>query len=148
MALVTLALVASLVGWALLYSGVQDIGAADLARLLRFTVELLVWTLALGSVGMAIASFRRTIASGMVTAAMAFIGLAIMSMLPFDVLAPRYVFVRYFFFPTQEWPNPFPGDSPFVCLYSLADFYLVSLATPLAFVIPAILYFRRRDITE
>jgi hypothetical protein len=113
LALVTLALVASLVGWALLDSGVQDIGAADLARLLRFTVELLVWTLALGSVGMATASFRRTIASGMVTAAMSFIGLAIMTMLPFDVLPPRYVFVRYFFSQCRSGriPSPAPVHS-------------------------------------
>jgi ABC-type transport system involved in multi-copper enzyme maturation permease subunit len=147
--LVTVALILSLVGWAVLYSGVRGIGAREVVMLLRFSVELLALTLAIGGVGLATASFRRTIGSGLVTAMIAFIGLSVMTMLPFDVLPPRFVFVRYFFFPMQEFPSPFPGrDSIFLRLYSLSDFYTVVLATPLILAIPAILYFRRRDITE
>lgn len=149
MVLVTVALILSLVGWAVLYSGVRGIGAQEVVMLLRFSVELLALTLAIGGVGLATASFRRTIGSGLVTAMIAFIGLSVMMMLPFDVLPPRFVFVRYFFFPMQEFPSPFPGrDSIFLRLYSLSDFYTVVLATPLILGIPAILYFRRRDITE
>jgi len=94
LALVTIALILSIVGWAVLYSGVHGIGASDIAMLLRFSLELLVVTLALGAVGLVTASFRRTTASGMVTAMIAFIGLAVMSMLPFHVVPPRFVFVR------------------------------------------------------
>jgi ABC-type transport system involved in multi-copper enzyme maturation permease subunit len=147
--LATLALVLSLVGWAVVYSGVRGIGAPDLARLLRFSLELLAWTLALGAIGLAAASFRRTVAAGMVTTMMAFIGLAVMTLLPFDVLAPRRVFLRYFFFAMQEFPNPFlDSDTPFVRLYTHADFFAVVLITPLVFAIPALVYFSRRDITE
>jgi len=149
LALVTIALILSLVGWAVIYSGVHGIGAQDIAMLLRFSLELLVVVLALGAVGLATASFRRTTASGMVTAMIAFISLAVMTMLPFDVLPPRFVFVRYFFFPMQEFPSPFAArDDLFLRLYSLSDFYTVVLVTPLMLAFPAILYFRRRDITE
>jgi ABC-type transport system involved in multi-copper enzyme maturation permease subunit len=149
LALVTAALILSLVGWAALYSGLHGIGAPEIGMLLRFSFELLALTLAFGGVGMATASFRRTVASGMVTAMLAFIGLAVMTMLPFDVFPPRFVFVRYFFFPMQEFPSPFlGGDNPFVRMYSISDFYVVALATPLVFWIPAILYFRHRDISE
>jgi len=48
----------------------------------------------LDSPGLVTASFRRTTASGMVTAMIAFIGLVVMSMLPFHVVPPRFVFVR------------------------------------------------------
>jgi hypothetical protein len=111
--------------------------------------EHLALTLAIGGVGLATASFRRTIGSSLVTAMIAFIGLSVMTMLPFDVLPPRFVFVRYLFFPMQEFPSPLPGrDGMFLRLYSLSDFYTVVLATPLILAIPAILYFRRRGITE
>ncbi len=146
--LVTGALILSLVGWAVIYSGVRGIGAQDVAMLLRFSLELLVLTLALGGIGMATASFRRTIGSGMVTSMGAFIGLSVMMMLPFDVVPPRFVFVRYFFFPTQEFPSPIPGLDIFLRLYSRSDFYTVVIRTPLILAIPAVLYFRRRDITE
>jgi ABC-type transport system involved in multi-copper enzyme maturation permease subunit len=147
--ILTIALIVSVVGWAAIYSGVRGIGARELMMLLRFSVEILALTVALGGVGLATASFRRTIGSGMVTAMVAFIGLSVMMMLPFDVLPPRFVFVRYFFFPMQEFPSPFPGgDNIFLRLYSLSDFYTVVIGTPLILAIPAILYFRRRDITE
>jgi len=148
-AVVTIALIGSVVGWAAIYSGVRGIGLQDVAMLLRFSVELLVLTLALGVVGMVTASFRRTVGSGMVTALLAFIALAVMTMIPFQILPPRFVFVRYLFFPMQEFPSPFETDgSIFVRLYTLADFYTVVIGTPLLLAIPAMLYFRRRDITE
>jgi ABC-type transport system involved in multi-copper enzyme maturation permease subunit len=142
-------LVLSLLGWAVLYAGIGGIGWTDGMNLVRFSVQLLVFTLAVCVVGLASASFRRTVGSGIVTAVMAFIGLSVMMALPFDVLPPRLVFVRYLFFAAQEFPNPLPGDdSLFVRLYSHSDFYLSVLGTPLLLVIPAVLYFRRRDITE
>jgi hypothetical protein len=49
----------------------------------------------------------------------------------------------------QEFPNPFPvEDGLFLRVYSRADFYVTMLATPLVVALPAVLYFRRRDITE
>jgi ABC-type transport system involved in multi-copper enzyme maturation permease subunit len=142
-------LVLSVLGWAVLYCGVGGIGWADATRFLLFSLELIVFTVATGAVGLASASFRRTVGSGIVTAVMAFIGLSIMMTLPFDVFPPRFVFVRYLFFPVQEFPNPFPGDdSLFVRLYSHSDFALAVVGTPLILAIPAVLYFRRRDITE
>jgi ABC-type transport system involved in multi-copper enzyme maturation permease subunit len=147
--LVTLALILSLLGWAVLYSGLAGISASDVMMFVRFSLELLTLTLALGGIGLTSASFRRTVGSGIVTAMLAFIALAVMTTLPFDVFPPRFVFVRYLFFPVQEFPNPFPTeDSLFLRMYSRGDFYLVVLATPLILAIPAILYFRRRDITE
>jgi ABC-type transport system involved in multi-copper enzyme maturation permease subunit len=147
--LATIALIASLVGWGVIYSGVQGITSVDVGRLGRFSVELLVVTLALGGVAAAAASFRRTVASGIVTAFIALIGLGFLSMVSSDVVAPRFVFVRYLFYPLQEFPDPWPGrDSPFLRLYSVSDFYRIMLVTPLLFAIPAILYFRQRDISE
>jgi hypothetical protein len=142
-------LVLSLLGWAVLYCGVSGVDWTDMTRLLLFSLELVVFTAAICVIGLASASFRRTVGSGIVTAVMAFIGLSIIMTLPFDVFPPRFVFVRYLFFPVQEFPNPFPGDdSLFVRLYSHGDFYLTVLATPLLLAIPAVLYFQRRDITE
>lgn len=86
--LVTVALILSLVGWAVLYSGVRGIGAQEVVMLLRFSVELLALTLAIGGVGLATASFRRTIGSGLVTAMIAFIGLSVM-MMPSSGVAGR-----------------------------------------------------------
>jgi ABC-type multidrug transport system permease subunit len=142
-------LVLSLLGWAILYCGVSGIDRSDATRLLRFSITLIVLTVAISALGLATASWRRTVGSGIVTAVLAFIGLSIMMTLPFDVFPPRFVFVRYLFFPVQEYANPFPGeDSLFVRLYSYSDFYFTILVTPLLMAIPAVLYFRRRDIAE
>ncbi len=142
-------LILSLTGWAVAYSGVRGIGPADLAAFCRFATELLLLSLALGAIALSAASLRRTVGSGIVTALMALIGLAFMATLPFDVVPPRYVFVRYLFFPIQEFANPFPGaDGPFIRLYSFGDFFTVVVGTPLAMLMPSALWFRRRDITE
>jgi hypothetical protein len=73
-------------------------------------------------------------------------------MLPHDLVPPRLVLMRHFFFPLQEFADPFAAqgyrDTPFARAYTRADFSLVVLATPLAFLVPALLTFRRRDVTE
>jgi ABC-type transport system involved in multi-copper enzyme maturation permease subunit len=148
-AILTVGLILSLFGWTALYSGVRGIQAADVTALLGFSLELTVVTLALGGIGLASGTFRRTVGSGIVTAVLVFIGLSVMMTLPFDVFPPRFVLMRYLFFPVQEFPNPFPvEDGLFLRVYSRADFYVTMLATPLVVALPAVLYFRRRDITE
>ena len=88
--------------------------------------------------------------SGIVIAVMAIVVLALMTMLPFDLVPPRLVFMRYFFFPLGELPNPWPGehDSPFVRVRTLMEFWTIVPATPFVLSVAALLHFRRRDITE
>jgi ABC-type transport system involved in multi-copper enzyme maturation permease subunit len=136
--------------WGALYSGLGGMGLVQWTALARFAIEVLVFSLALAWVGMAAASFRRTVGSGIVIAVMAVVVLALMTMLPFDLVPPRLVFMRYFFFPLGELPNPWPGqhDSPFVRVRTLAEFWAIVPATPLLLSVAALLHFRRRDITE
>jgi hypothetical protein len=77
----------------------------------------------------------------------AFMALAVMTMIPFQILPPRFVFVRDLFFPMQELPSPFERGGIFVRLYTLPDFFTVVIGTPLLFAIPAMLYFRWRDMS-
>jgi len=136
--------------WGALYSGLGGVGAAQEAALFRFAIQAVAFSLALAWVGMAAASFRRTVGSGIVIALMAVIALALMTMLPFRLVPPRLVFMRYFFFPLGELPNPWPGehDSPFVRVHTAAEFWVVIPLTPLLLSVAAMLRFRRRDITE
>lgn len=142
--------VACLVLWATLYSGVGGMVPAQWAALGRFALQVLAFSLALAGVGMAAASFRRTVGSGIVIANMALVLIALMTMIPFDVVHPRLVFMRYFTFPLGELPNPWPSqhDSPFVRVRTPAEFWSVVPLTPLVLSVAALLYFRRRDITE
>jgi ABC-type transport system involved in multi-copper enzyme maturation permease subunit len=136
--------------WGALYSGLGGMGLPQWTALARFAIEALVFSLGLAWVGMAAASFRRTVGSGIVVAVMAIVLLALMTMLPFDLVPPRLVFMRYFFFPLGELPNAWPGehDSPFVRVRTPAEFWSVVPVTPLLLSVAALLHFRRRDITE
>ena len=136
--------------WGALYSGPGGMGPVQWTALARFAIEVLAFSLALAWVGMAAASFRRTVGSGIVIAVMAVVVLALMTMLPFDLVPPRLVFMRYFFFPLGELPNPWPGehDSPFVRVRTLMEFWTIVPATPFVLSVAALLHFRRRDITE
>jgi len=146
----TIMLVASVLAWTAIYSGMHGIRIHDLAVVARFAVELVTFVVALTSIAMATASWRRTVGEGIVVALIGFILLAIMTTLPFEVLAPRLILMRYFSFPLGELRNPFTagGDSPFLRVHSVAEFCRVVLFTPLLFVLPAIVYFRNRDIVE
>ena len=106
--------------------------------------------LAISVVAMAASSCRRTVGSGIVTALMAFLLLAFMTMLPFDVVSPRFILLRYFFYPLQELAVPMSTgtDSPFRRPEFLTSFFTVALATPLVFAVPAVAYLSRRDIVE
>ncbi len=136
--------------WIALYSGWEGVGSLGAGRLGRFSAELVLVGVALALISAAAASLRRTVGSGTVTAFLAMIGLAVMTMLPTHVLPPRFVFIRYFFFPFGELVDPFTDyhDSPFVRVHRPVDFVLAVAVTSLAFVIPAALRFCRRDITE
>ena len=135
--------------WGMLYSGLGA-GSVPWAALARFVIEVLAFSLALTWVAMAAASFRRSVGGGIVTAVMAVVLLAMMTMLPFSLVPPRFVFMRYFFFPLGELPNPWSGqhDSPFVRVRTLAEFWAIVPSTPLILSMAALLHFRRRDITE
>jgi len=148
--LFSVALVLSELLWTTLYSGLRGIGVADAVRVARFAVELAVLILAISAVAMAAASCRRTVGSGIVTALMSFILLALMTVLPFDLVPPRLVLFRYFFYPLQEFaaPSLTGADSPFRRPEFLTSFYAVALATPLLFAVPAVAYFGTRDIVE
>jgi hypothetical protein len=144
------ALVVSELAWTGFYSGFRGIRAADVASVASFTFDLSVLILAISVVAMAAASCRRTVGSGIVTAMMAFLLLAVMTMLPFDIVSPRFILLRYFFYPLQDLPAQFSrgGDSPFIRPSFLTSFYSVALATPALFAVPAALYFRKRNIVE
>jgi ABC-type transport system involved in multi-copper enzyme maturation permease subunit len=146
----TAAFVASLVCWAGLYSGFGGFAPDRWGALARFGAEVIAFTVALTLIAAAAASLRRTVGAGLITAAMTVIGLAFMTMLPFDVLAPQWVLMRYFGFPLGELPNPFPAnvDSPFVRVHSAGQFALTAALTTAAFMLPALAYYRRRDIVE
>ena len=148
--IVTAGLVASELAWTVVYSGVRGVRPADALIVARFTLDVAVLLVSVCVVAMAAASFRRTVGSGIVTALMAFILLAMMTMIPFEILPPRFVLLRYFFYPLQDLPAPaWPGaDSPFQRPDFLTSFYTVALVTPVVFALPAILRFRRRDIVE
>jgi ABC-type transport system involved in multi-copper enzyme maturation permease subunit len=136
--------------WGALYSGFRWMGPAEWAALARFAIEVLIFALAFAWVGMAAASFRRTVGGGIVTAAIAIVLLALMTMLPFSLVPPRLVFMRHFFFPLGELPNPWPSyrDSPFVRVRTAAEFWTIVPLTPLLLSLAALFHFRRRDITE
>ncbi len=146
----TTALVASELAWTGLYSGFRGIRAADVAPVARYTFDLAVLMLAISVVAMAAASCRRTVGSGMAAALMAFLLLAFMTMLPFDLVSPRFILLRYFFYPLQDLPARLSqgGDSPFLRPPFLTSFYPVALATSGLFAVPAAWYFRMRDIAE
>jgi ABC-type transport system involved in multi-copper enzyme maturation permease subunit len=148
--LFSVALVLSELMWTGIYSGFAGVGVADVVRVARFAFDLAVLVAAISVVAMAAASSRRTVGSGIVTALMAFILLALMTMIPFDLVSPRLVLLRYFFYPLQELAVPVStgADSPFRRPEFLTSFYAVALATPLLFAVPAALYFRSRDIVE
>ena len=148
--LFSVALVLSELFWTTIYSGLRGIGVADGVRVARFTFDLAVLIVAISVVAMAAASFRRTLGSGIVTALLAFILLAFMTMLPFDLVSPRLILLRYFFYPLQDLPAQISrrGDSPYLRPPFLTSFYSVALATPVLFAVPAALYFRKRDIVE
>jgi ABC-type transport system involved in multi-copper enzyme maturation permease subunit len=144
------ALVLSELFWTGLYSGFHGIRAADVTSVAWFAFDLSVLVAAICVVAMAAASARRTVGSGIVTVLMAFILLAVMTMLPFDLLSPRFILLRYFFYPLQDLPAQVSrgGDSPFIRPPFLTSFYSVALATSALVAVPAALYFRRRDIVE
>jgi hypothetical protein len=148
--LFSLALVLSELTWTGLYSGFRGIRAADVVSVARFALDLAVLILAISAVAMAAASFRRTVGSGIVTALMAFLLLAFMTMLPFELLSPRFILLRYFFYPLQDLTAQFShaGDSPFDRPSFLTSFYSVALVTSVLCAVPAALYFRKRDIVE
>ena len=149
-ALFSTALVASELAWTGLYSGFKGTHTADVASVAWFAIDLSVLTLAVSVVAMAAASVRRTVGSGIVTALMAFLLLAFMTMLPFDLVSPRFVLLRYFFYPLQDLALSLVvgADSPFRRPEFLTSFYLVALVTPVLFAVPAVAYFRKRDIVE
>lgn len=144
------AFVGSLVAWAGIYSGFRGVRVQDVLSLVPFTIELTTFVVALGAIAAAVASARRTVGSGIVAGLIAFILLALMTTIPFDVFPPRFVFMRYFFFASGELRNVFPNerDAPWVRVFSEWDFYRTVLLTPVAFVLPAAIYFWRRDIVE
>jgi hypothetical protein len=135
-----------------LCSGLSGVGVSDLARVLRFTLESLALLLALAWVTIAVASMRRTVGGGIVTAYLVVIGLAFMTMLPHGIVPPRLVLMRHFFFPLQEFADPFAAegyhDTPFARVFARGDFWLTVLVTPVLFLLPALLYFHNRDVTE
>jgi hypothetical protein len=136
--------------WSVVYVGFRGMGLPEWTALTRFAVEVVVFALAFTWVGMAAGSFRRTVGGGIVTAILAIALLALMTMLPFSLVPPRFVFMRYFFFPLGELPNPGPNDhdSPFVRVRTAMEFYSVVPVTSLLLSVAALLHFRRRDITE
>ena len=143
--LFSVALVVSELVWTGIYSGFRGVGAAGVVRVAWFAFDLTVLIVAISVVAMAAASCRRTVGSGIVTALMAFILLAVMTMLPFDVLSPRFILLRYFFYPLQDLAVPMStgADSPFRRPEFLTSFFTVALATPLLFAVPAVAYFRK-----
>ncbi len=141
--------VASLLAWTGIYSGFHGAGLQDVVSVGRFTVELVAFVVALASIVMAVASVRRTVGSGIVLGLFTVILLAFMTMVPSDVLPERFVFIRYYFFPVGELRIPTGGDARFYRqLSSVADFYRTISVTAFMFVLPALLYFGRRDIVE
>ena len=149
-AIFTMMLIGSELAWTGIYSGTRGIQTDQVAAVARFGAEVTAFTVAMTFIGIAAASFRRTVGSAIVTAIMSFIFLAFMTMLSFRVIAPQWVLMRYFFFAVGELKNPFPtaGDSPFIRVHSQFEFYRVALLTPLLFMLPALIYFRKRDIVE
>lgn len=149
--MITLVYLLGVVFWSIVYTGVAGFSAAQARVLARFSIHVLVFTVALAWIAMAAATFRRTVGTALVTACIACIALAFLTRLPHNLVAPRFVFMRYFVYPLGDLLNPWGGfrsDNPFRQMFAARDFYLVMLITPLLFVIPAVFDFKRRDITE
>jgi ABC-type transport system involved in multi-copper enzyme maturation permease subunit len=136
--------------WAAACSGLHGIGWTEAATFGRFSGQLIVYLLAFTLATTAAASFRRSVGAGIVTALLTFAGLAMLTMLHRDLVPPRLVLIKYWFFPIQEFGDALSGwrDSPLKRMYGTADFLTVTLVTPLLVAIPALLHFQRRDITE
>lgn len=150
----TLLLPATMLAWTTVDCQYGMIRVAACQPLSRATYLLGKW-LGIGAwfaivTAAAAASFRATVGAGMVTAVLSMIALGFATMLPFDVLPPRVVLARYFFFPLGELPAPagIAGDSPWLRVHSVGAFSLTALITPLIVLVPAVVYFARRDIEE
>jgi ABC-type transport system involved in multi-copper enzyme maturation permease subunit len=134
------------------HSGIQGMTWSDVGRLARFSTEMLAFIVALALAVMSCASVRRTVGGGIVVGYLVVVGLALMTMLPHSVIPPQFVLMRHFFFALQEFGDPFAafgsGDSVFIRTASIANFVTTIVCTPLLFLVPAMLYFNRRDITE
>ncbi len=67
-----------------------------------------------------------------------------------DLVSPRFVRMRYFFFPFGELRSPSPDTwaSTFQRVHTGADFLVVTAVTPLFIALPSIVRFAGRDISE
>ncbi len=88
--------------------GTRGIHAGDVVAVARFGAEIATFTVAFTSIGMAAATLRRTVGSGIVTAIMSFTLLAFMTMLSFRVIAPQWVLMRVLLLPIGRTAEPFP----------------------------------------
>jgi ABC-type transport system involved in multi-copper enzyme maturation permease subunit len=148
---ITSVFLASVAFWPLAYSGAAGVTSSDALMVARCFLHALVFTMAVAWIAMAAALFRRSVGSALVGACITFIALGFLSVMPHDLLPPRFVFMRYFVFPLGDLVNPWGAlrsDNPFRQMYPAQMFYLVMLVTPLLFFLPAAIDFHRRDISE
>jgi ABC-2 family transporter protein len=146
--LLAMAYVFSLLTWTSVYSGLSGLDVHEVLGLTRFAVYTVAFSLSLSGIAIAAALLRRTIASGLIAAFALCTGLGFMTTFTGSPSFNRFIFLKYFFFllqpfrPWASWANSYFVPRPD------ADFALVMVLTPLLVAIPAIIYFKRRDISE
>jgi len=142
--LLTATYVLCLFFWATLQSGLRGFTIYHSLALFGMFTRVLIYSLGVSSISISIALLRRTMISALVSAALAFIWLGLLTMYR-SLEFGKYYFIRYYFAAMENLPFPFKADFP---MYPFNLFWVVTLVTCLIFFLPPLLYFHFRDITE
>lgn len=135
---------ASLAFWSVAYSNSLGVTADHLGNLARFSLRIVLLMLGVAWISISISFLCRTQMSALVIAGISFMTLGLLTTWRAQTLG-QYHFVRHFMAPLREVPMPYRLDFPW---YPLPTFLWVTLVTCAVFLLPALLHFQRRDITE
>ena len=142
----TMAFMGSHVFWSFLLWGTAGITSFDIRRHALFWLYTIIFILGLSAFSIGAGFFRRTIASGMLTA-----WSASMVMLLLGTFSPdmdMYVFFKYGFFPLQPVSYIDNNLAFYWSGHTLLGYLGTVIITPILIGIPSVMRFLSRDITE
>jgi len=142
--LLTVFYVVSPLIWGTAQAGLRGITLDQVLSLFVMFSSVLIYALGVSAISISVALLRKTMISALVTAAGAFFALGLLTMYR-SLEFGKYYFVRYYFMGLENLPMPFRFEFP---KYPFSTFCWVTLATCLIFLLPALLYLYRRDITQ
>jgi ABC-type transport system involved in multi-copper enzyme maturation permease subunit len=146
--LFALVYIASLFMWVGIYTGFRGLSVTGLLALASLAARTVVFCCGLTGCMIGVSIMRKTLLDAFVSCCVVFVGFALLTTLPPQFHLEPGLFLRYFFYPIsgilpKDWPIPFPmKNAPFW------QFLSVSLVTPTVCLLPALLHFHFRDISE